>query len=628
MSRRNSRELVARALPSWMLTALAFDRSKWRPIAATRAAVGVAAVMTIYTAFGSPSAGLLAELGALNAGIASYSGNYRTRVQTMCITALLMSLATGLGVSVGRSDLATCVAGVAFGFVTAMYSARSATASTIGIQAASIYAVMSGLGLPSESAVSNALVVLSGAAVQIVLLTWIWPMNPLHPEREALADAFASLAKFLRDLPTDEINHIPSTVPLQDARALIGEGASLTGKPEQKTLQQRLELAEAVRAALVGFAAADRDFRKMGRAEALRAKRVSRLLSGQLLALSAQIRRNQPHLRTPARSAPSLQIPNNGPEAERYAKWVQTVVRLLEQEHESIRLPLFRQESVPLQTAAAGWPWALQSVSLHHGARYATALGLALVIARYAHVSHGYWLPLTVAIVLRHDYASTLGRGVARIVGTLFGVAIASLLIDLSHPSPSTLALLTIAVIWLSFGLFQASYAAYSSTITMFVVFSVSASGLAGHGIGATRIFATLGGVALAIAAYVLWPAWHWKQMWQMLEEAVEAQINFIQGFMAGQPNVSVLRGIARSSRLQAETLFQAASMEPRGRKKAGLKDAEHAINELDRNAAQILSIEAESQMKGQTMASEAQPFLDSAQQLKEFVAGHLPTGV
>lgn len=57
------------------------------------------------------------------------------------------------------------------------------------------------------------------------------------------------------------------------------------------------------------------------------------------------------------------------------------------------------------------------------GARLASCMALATVGASLLHgsQSYSYWLPLTVAVAVRPEYASAFGRTVNRVAGTLAG---------------------------------------------------------------------------------------------------------------------------------------------------------------------------------------------------------------
>ena len=62
-------------------------------------------------------------------------------------------------------------------------------------------------------------------------------------------------------------------------------------------------------------------------------------------------------------------------------------------------------------------------------ASYTVRLALTLLITtaiyRHYQIRNGYWLPMTAVLVLKPQWTGTLSRGIARLVGTLAGVAIA-----------------------------------------------------------------------------------------------------------------------------------------------------------------------------------------------------------
>ena len=124
------------------------------------------------------------------------------------------------------------------------------------------------------------------------------------------------------------------------------------------------------------------------------------------------------------------------------------------------------------------------------------------LLTRLLAVPHGYWLALTVGVVLRQDYLSTLTRGLARFGGTLVGVLLASLLVWALHPGLAALGLLSLGAAWLVYALFPTSYAAFSAAITLYVVFSVSASGLPERLVVEQRIWLTLLGGLMALGVY------------------------------------------------------------------------------------------------------------------------------
>jgi uncharacterized membrane protein YccC len=93
-----------------------------------------------------------------------------------------------------------------------------------------------------------------------------------------------------------------------------------------------------------------------------------------------------------------------------------------------------------------------RSAAFRHAVRLAVCLAGADVIARGLHLPWPYWVPLTVAVVLRPEFGSTFSRGVGRVVGTLLGLALGSTFVQLpiggSLPSVALIGLLVFGDPW------------------------------------------------------------------------------------------------------------------------------------------------------------------------------------
>jgi uncharacterized membrane protein YccC len=552
---------------------------------------------------GQPGAGALGGLGALYCGIASYGGVYRARLRMMLGSAAATTLATALGTAAGQSTAIAIVATFLCGLVAALYAASSPKAATIGVQACAVLVVFSGLGLPPSSAIANAATVLAGAGSQILLLSAVWPFTPSHPERAAVADAIDSLAAFVLDHATDR--KIPASQLFQDARGTLDQVEQPLTRREHELLVRTVQRAESVRAALVGWARADEAYRSSSAAAATRTRRIRRLLHRSLRRVASSVRRYG----TPDAVPVDLYLPriaSDDPVSAEFAHWVsilETLVGYLMHGGRQVALapaserPRPRAPWFSMLTRLPNVP-SLRSLSMEHAYRYAVTLTAATAIYRASGVWHGYWFPLTVALVLRPDYGTTFVRGVARLFGTLGGVALAGLLIDLTHPAPAVLLGLVVAASWFVFALFQTGYAAYSLAITVYVVFSVSASGVATREIGVTRLVATVAGVAFALVAYRIWPALHWKKIWEVLRDAIAAQLEYADVLLHADgtsvgTSVDEARVRARGLRMQAETLLLSASLDPLVRGSRELESAKAATEQLDESAAEMLRIEA-----------------------------------
>ncbi len=145
--------------------------------------------------------------------------------------------------------------------------------------------------------------------------------------------------------------------------------------------------------------------------------------------------------------------------------------------------------------------------------RASLTLAAAALLYRWWHIPNGYWIPMTAAIVLRPDLHQTLARGLARILGTLVGAALATLVVALSRPGPVALALLIITSAWLCYTLLWANYAAFAICLTAYVVFLLSLAGLPEMFVVAHRSLNTVLGGALAVITHWLFFTWEQRRM-------------------------------------------------------------------------------------------------------------------
>lgn len=137
-------------------------------------------------------------------------------------------------------------------------------------------------------------------------------------------------------------------------------------------------------------------------------------------------------------------------------------------------------------------------------ARIAFALALAAAAARLVGLPHAYWAPMTALLVLKSDLHLTVSRGVARMTGTLVGMALVSTISVQLHPAPVVLCLMGVLFAWLCFTLIKVNYAMYSVCITAFVVSQLELGGLTGYEVAKERALGTLFGVSCALLAQLL----------------------------------------------------------------------------------------------------------------------------
>ncbi|GAA5513895.1 hypothetical protein Dcar01_02644 [Deinococcus carri] len=584
-----------------LLLQLAFSSSagKWRPGTAFRCTLGVALPLLLALATGHAAWGVLASTGALNAGLASFNGVTRRRLRVMLGTSLTMSLVTVLALLVGTHTGLTVLVLMLVGAGMVLSGALGASANTISIQAITTLVVISGLGLPPALALPGGALVLAGGLVQTLLLTVVWPAGRHHPERRAVRRVYRRLEDLLGALPTPG-DLLPEAAPFQEAWDVLDEARRFRWRPEHARLRQALRLAEGLRAALVGYARADRQVRERGLSA--EAGRMVQALLNALREVQGQVMQGQATL--PPATAAGLHgalAALTGEAARPLHDWAALMVRLL------IDLGGEPEAAAPSRPPPTSWRDTLAALRRsaspqvplgRHALKYALALGLTALAVRLGHLPHGYWLTLTVGVVLKPEYVTTLTRGVGRLGGTLLGVAVSALLLWAFHPGERAL-LFGLAAAWLSYAGFLVSYAVFSAAITVYVVMLLVASGVAEGAVSGERLLYTLLGGAVALAVSLLWPDWQARSLPGLLTRAAQAQLTYLETvatlWSGGDPEAaSAARAQARALRVQAGNLVRAAHLEPARAQRLPLARADDALMRLNASAALSLSLHAE----------------------------------
>jgi uncharacterized membrane protein YccC len=132
------------------------------------------------------------------------------------------------------------------------------------------------------------------------------------------------------------------------------------------------------------------------------------------------------------------------------------------------------------------------------------ALAIATAIDRWLSAQNNYWIPMTVLIVLRPDHYQTIERGIARMLGTIAGAALAGLIIIVATHNPWILGAGIVLFAWGSYSLFYANYAYFAVCLTAYVVLLLSLAGVSPHPLILHRIaFTAIGGALALIAASI-----------------------------------------------------------------------------------------------------------------------------
>ena len=243
-----------------------------------------------------------------------------------------------------------------------------------------------------------------------------------------------------------------------------------------------------------------------------------------------------------------------------------------------------------------------RSAIFRHAMRLGVALAFATAIYRLIPlpIARGYWIPLTVLIVLRTDFASTFTRGLARLLGTILGAVLAALLASFMAPTQELLVIFVAITAYLAFTFLFANYAIFSTFITMEVVFLLAFVIPQSSTTALDRAIDTTIGGTLALIMYIIWPTWEQPQVAGNVADRFEAVRRYFVKVMECyvHPNAydaSVLETVRMNSRLarsNASASVQRAIQEPTTHR-TNLELAQDLLGTVDILILSVLTFEA-----------------------------------
>jgi uncharacterized membrane protein YccC len=170
-----------------------------------------------------------------------------------------------------------------------------------------------------------------------------------------------------------------------------------------------------------------------------------------------------------------------------------------------------------------------RSVNVHqlrYALRASVALCVGVFLFKFFNIDHGYWIPLTIIIVIQPYYGATRKKGLERIIGTVAGTILGGLVMLLPLPHFAFVILL-VAVSFLVAYYLRNNYkvGVFYSTVMMVVLMQLSQQ--ASWSLIGWRVLSTVLGALLAFAAsYAFWPVWE-KQRFPVLMGSAVSGIKF-----------------------------------------------------------------------------------------------------
>ncbi|MHB8816267.1 MAG: FUSC family protein, partial [Steroidobacteraceae bacterium] len=232
-------------------------------------------------------------------------------------------------------------------------------------------------------------------------------------------------------------------------------------------------------------------------------------------------------------------------------------------EEEDLQLPRAVRPQSPVSIVVASLT--PRSAAFRHALRTAVCLAVAVWIGRLLGLSHGYWIPMTVAIVLRAEYGSNFSYGLLRVAGTVMGLLLTTALLHFLPPGP-WVRLAVMAVFCACFRYFgTVHYGVAVTALTGMVVLLLALAGEPAEPTMVSRLIATVVGSAMALAAYGLWPTREREQIRPTLVRLLRAYASYVASLGAADEvhERREARNDVRVARANAEAALARLLAEP-----------------------------------------------------------------
>ncbi|WP_216589682.1 FUSC family protein [Streptomyces brasiliscabiei] len=574
-----------RAFREVMRSGLTIEETRLEPLLALRTAAGVAIVIGPALWLVSPAYAASAALGAYSAGAATFQRSWRPRKVIALGAGAGLALSTVVGyLAAGR--LVTFLPLLAvWAFAAGMAWAVGSTAGFVA--ATTVGSMLVTITLPTsvERALEHAAIIALGGVAQAVLIL-LFPIRRWGAHRDALADALAAMADYARRL-----RHEP-TAPFDPEPLMTARDAAAVTLSQARTRPPVLHgprgLAERIRPVVAALADPDIGAPAEGPGRD-RARELLDAAADVLDAAARSIRRGIP-AEVPSGSADVLRVDEEhevleGPARQAAERLVELLGEALEVAGSGgvrgkaptppgpasgqfrVRPTMFRL--VPVVLRAVRRELRPDSPVFRHAVRLAVVAVLGYLIASRLPLGHGYWAPIASVMVMRPDFHQTYARAVARFAGTLAGVAFATAMVRALGPDAHVFGVLAVVSAGLSYTLIRTGYA-YSQCFTAaYVVFLLGMGGQAWEQTVPERVVLTLLGGALAMLAYVVFPAWETLRLPGRLADWLAAN---------GRYAAAVLRSYAEPTREHRADMRRAllASREARAAWQEAYDQAKH----------------------------------------------------
>ncbi|MDY7578397.1 FUSC family membrane protein [Herbaspirillum sp. RTI4] len=161
--------------------------------------------------------------------------------------------------------------------------------------------------------------------------------------------------------------------------------------------------------------------------------------------------------------------------------------------------------------------------------RVALAVSTGLWVAdTLPYVAHGYWIVLTIVIILKPNFSMTKRRLADRMIGTIIGCLLTAAILRFVHQPAGLLAVLFVASVAApAFTYIKYRYTAIAATVQILLLLNMLLP--TGHqGVVGERLIDTLIGVVLATVFSRVLPSWEYRGLPRLIANVFKASQRYI----------------------------------------------------------------------------------------------------
>jgi uncharacterized membrane protein YccC len=575
--------------------------------AGLRMAVTIIGPIVAGMVTGYLDAGLMASVAALEVGLTDDGGPYARRLVRMCVTTVGLAVSVFVATLAGSRLWLAVPLTLVWAFGCGLTNLFSNAAATAGMVTLVVLAV--GIGLPGDLGIASDRFAqfLAGGAWSVTISNLLWPLHPWKPIERDVAAAYRALrgaidAAFARGPAArgDDVTGAVATAldalvahragrrgPARRAELLLFL-LRIAGQVDQTLLTIRevgstpdrapFDPGEAWTRALAGtISSLDATVAQLAAAVEKGGGDVS---VAPIEAAVAELDARFDTVRLRATTPATVAAMNTCWDTKRF---MAALVSLLKDAADACRAladgRVLPSAAAPALTAAAPGPLTVirenltwGSAGLRHALRLAVTSAVAVVVGNTTALGHGYWVTLTVVVIMKPTFGVTFVRGLQRVVGTVLGALLAAVLTGVVGHDVAMLAILA-ALSVLTFSLMPLNYGLYALFLTPLVILMLEMGQPSSLSAALDRARDTvIGGALSLVGGYLLWPTSERLHLAPTLADVAGALRAFVRAVLdiyLGASDPSALRAAAARATVtvgNAEAALQRLMTEPRHR--------------------------------------------------------------